>query len=66
MLLVRVRARPERGKANDSVCRLIAKALAVPTRNVDIATGATGRRKLVVIEGLDYDEVLRRFDFPPR
>jgi uncharacterized protein YggU (UPF0235/DUF167 family) len=46
-LLVKVRAKPEDGKANDAVLALLAAALGVATSRLQLLRGATGRDKLV-------------------
>ncbi len=51
ILKVRVRAAPSEGEANQALCRLIAKALGVPPRDVAIAAGATARIKRLTITG---------------
>jgi uncharacterized protein (TIGR00251 family) len=51
VLKVRVAAVPSEGKANTALCRLIAKTVGVPPRDVDIAAGATGRIKRLAISG---------------
>jgi uncharacterized protein YggU (UPF0235/DUF167 family) len=51
VLKVRVRAVPEDGKANDALVRLIAKALRLSASAVQIGSGATGRVKVLRIEG---------------
>lgn len=51
VLKARVRAAPSEGAANDALCRLIAKALGVPARDVSFAAGATSRLKRLVIAG---------------
>ena len=51
VLKARVRAAPSEGEANDALCRLIAKAVGVPPRNVSIASGATARIKRLIISG---------------
>jgi len=60
VLRLRVRAAPEAGKANEAVCRLLARVLGLPPSAVVIARGASSREKLVQIEGLDGEEVRRR------
>ena len=57
VLLVRVTAPPVEGKANEAVCRLIAKAVGVPRSRVSIVRGLTARDKQVSIEGVPDDEV---------
>jgi uncharacterized protein len=53
VLLVRVTAPPEAGKANTAVCRLIAKALRVPPGRVSVVRAPRGRDKVLRIEGLE-------------
>jgi uncharacterized protein len=51
VLRVRVAAPANKGEANDALIRLIAKAVAVPQRDVVLAAGATARLKRLVIAG---------------
>jgi uncharacterized protein YggU (UPF0235/DUF167 family) len=51
ILKVRVRAAPSEGEANTALCRLIAKAVGVPPRDVSLAAGATARIKRLIIGG---------------
>ena len=46
-LLVKVRVKPEDGKANAAVLDLLATALGVATSRLHLLRGATGRDKLV-------------------
>ena len=46
-LRVSVHAPPERGKANDAVCSLLAKTLGVPASEVRIVAGLRGRHRVV-------------------
>lgn len=59
-LKVAVRAPPERGRANDAVIALLAHALGLPRRAVQVVAGATRRDKTVAISGLDSSEVRSR------
>jgi hypothetical protein len=52
-LLARVTAPPVDGKANDALCRLIARAAGVPPSRVSVVRGHTGRDKVVRVEGAD-------------
>jgi uncharacterized protein YggU (UPF0235/DUF167 family) len=51
VLKVRVRAAPSEGEANDALCRLLAKAVGVPPRDVTLAAGVTARVKRLTISG---------------
>ena len=59
-LKVAVTAAPERGKANAAVEELLAEALDLPGRAVQVVAGHTQARKLVQIEGLDAAGVRAR------
>ena len=59
VLRVRVKAVPDKGKANAAVIALLAKALDVPKTAVTLVSGDTARRKTVVIEG-DPAELVQR------
>jgi len=48
------------GAANAELCRFLAERLGVPDGAVTIASGATGRRKRVVILGMSAQEAARR------
>lgn len=51
VLLARVRALPEAGRANQALEKLIAKWLGVPPTSVSVAQGGKSRLKQVKIEG---------------
>ena len=59
-LRVRVRARPEKGLANEAALRLLARRLNVPRSRLDLVRGVTSRDKLVEVEGLSEDELRAR------
>jgi uncharacterized protein (TIGR00251 family) len=63
-LRVRVRAAPEKGRANEAVATLIAAALAVPARTVTVEHGHTSREKVLLVEGVSEDEITRRLGKP--
>lgn len=56
-LRVKVRARPEKGRANQAVLRLLARRLGVAPANLSIVRGAASRDKLVEVEGLSEEEL---------
>jgi uncharacterized protein YggU (UPF0235/DUF167 family) len=51
-LKVRVAAPPEDGRANDAVLELLARTFDLPRRDVRLATGASSRDRVVVLEGM--------------
>ncbi len=53
ILRVRVTAPPVDGAANEALCRLLARELGVPRRAVRVASGATGRSKVVEVDGVE-------------
>ncbi|MEO3387260.1 DUF167 family protein [Mesorhizobium sp. CAU 1741] len=55
----RVRAVPEKGKANQALVRLVARALDVPASNVRIVSGDTARLKTLRVSG-DADAIEQR------
>lgn len=59
-LKVCVAAPPEKGKANDRICELLAQALGVPTRDVHVASGTTSPAKTIEVRGVDRDDAVAR------
>jgi hypothetical protein len=59
-LKLRVRAPPERGKANAAVVRLLADVLGLAPGDVEVLSGHGSPRKVVGIEGLSEAEVRGR------
>lgn len=51
VLKARVTAPPEGGKANAALIRLLAREWGLPKSLLTIATGASDRRKTLIIEG---------------
>lgn len=51
VLRIRVKAVPDKGKANAAVVTLVARALGVPKTAIALAAGETGRFKTLVIAG---------------
>ncbi len=58
-LRLKVRARPERGRANEAALRLLADRLGLRRASLGIVRGAASRDKLVEVDGLDADELRR-------
>jgi uncharacterized protein len=60
LLEVAVAAPPVDGAANDELVAVLASALGVPRRSVDILSGASGRVKTVRIRGLTGAQLTSR------
>ncbi len=57
---VQVTAPPEGGKANRALVRLLADALGLPARDIEIVSGHSSRDKTVALTGIDTEETERR------
>lgn len=57
---VRLAAPPVDGAANTALLRVLADALNIPRSRLAIASGATGRRKRITIEGVGVEELHAR------
>lgn len=60
VLLVRVGAPPEDGRANAEVCAVVAKALGLRARAISVVVGPTSRDKVLEVSGLDTAELEAR------
>ena len=60
-LVVRVAAAPVGGAANTALIHLLAEELGVARGAVRLVAGATGRQKLVAVEGVAAEDVLARW-----
>jgi hypothetical protein len=64
-LKIATAAPPEKGKANAAVAAILAKALGLDRRGVELASGAAGPRKEFLLRGLSADEVRKRLENLP-
>lgn len=60
-LLVRLKAPPVEGAANEELIELLARTAGVPRRSVSILSGDRGRGKRVAIEGISARDAARAF-----
>ena len=56
---VKITAAPEQGKANTAVINLLSDKLRIAKSAIEIIRGHSSRNKVVVINGIEEDEVLR-------
>ena len=56
-MLIRVTAPPVDGKANDALCRLVAKAAGVAPSRVTVVSGQTSRDKVLEVEGVEPQQL---------
>jgi hypothetical protein len=57
-LLVRVAAPPEKGKANEELRAVLARALGIPKSAIELVAGASSRRKTVSVPS-EAEAILR-------
>jgi uncharacterized protein (TIGR00251 family) len=61
VLLVRIAASPVKGKTNKELADFLSKALGVRKSSISIVKGQTSRNKVIAIEGISRDDIIRRF-----
>jgi len=57
-LAIALAAPPVEGRANEALIEFIAELLSIPKSRVSIIRGGTSRKKLVLIRGLDKEQLL--------
>ena len=62
---VSVTAPPVDGKANEAVVRAVAEALNLPRRHVVVVSGATSRRKTLLLTDVDEEQVRKKLGIDP-
>ncbi len=55
-LKIAVPEKPERGKANGAIARLLARTLGVAASNVELLRGTSSRDKVFLVHGIDLDQ----------
>ncbi len=58
-LRVKIAAPPVKGKANKELIDFLSRALGVKKSSLSIVKGRTGRNKVIAIEGMSRDDILR-------
>ncbi len=60
VLQVRVAAPPVQGKANRELIVSLSRALGVSKSSLSIVKGHTSRNKIIAVEGLSREDIIRR------
>ena len=60
ILRVRIAAPPVKGKANKELVAFLAQLLGVGKGSINIVKGHTSRNKLITIDGLSREDVIRQ------
>ena len=59
-LKVKVKAPPEKGKANKAVIKTLEKTLELPKGSITISSGTTSTRKNIEISGVDENSINKK------
>ena len=60
VLRVKIAAPPVKGKANRELIVFLSRALGVTRSSLTITKGLTSRNKVIAVEGLSRDDILKR------
>jgi uncharacterized protein (TIGR00251 family) len=60
VLHVRIAAPPVKGKANMELVAFLSKMLGIKKNSISIVKGQASRNKLIAIEGLNSEDIMRR------
>ena len=61
--LVRISAPPVKGKANTELISFLSKILGVGRSSLSITKGHTNRNKLIAVDSLTEEEIIKRLSF---
>jgi uncharacterized protein (TIGR00251 family) len=61
VLQLRIAASPVKGKANKELTDFLSKALGARKSSLSIVKGQTSRNKVIAIDGISREEIIRRF-----
>ena len=60
ILHVKIAAPPVKGKANREMVSFLSRLLGVKKSSILVTKGQTSRHKIITVEGLDQEEVMKR------
>jgi len=52
---VRLKAQPEKGKANDELIKALSDLFKIPSTSIEITSGATNSRKSILVHGISAE-----------
>ena len=58
-ILIKLKAQPERGKANEELIEALSSLFQVPSARIQITSGATNSRKSVKVKGFDRADAVK-------
>ena len=61
---LRVKAPPEKGKANQACINLLAKVLSLNKREIKLISGLKAREKMFFIQNMKLDDLKERLEIP--
>jgi uncharacterized protein (TIGR00251 family) len=61
-LKIKVTAPPEKGQANEAVIELLASALGISSKDIEVESGHSSPSKIVAIDGIDDEAIRTVFD----
>ena len=61
-LKVKVKALPEKGKANKAIIKVLEKTLDLPKGSINITSGATSSRKVIELTCDDDDRIIKKLE----
>jgi len=60
-LKVKVRAPPEKGRANEAIVALLAERLGIDTSSISVVSGHNSPAKVVEVDGMDVEAIRAAF-----
>ena len=60
ILYVKIAAPPVKGEANRELVKFLSQLIGVSKGSINIKSGHTGRRKVIIFTGLDGDQIIER------
>ena len=64
ILKIKVTAAPVDGKANKAVINYISKYLHIARKSVQIKSGLTSRKKVLVLRGISKEDLIKKINHP--